>query len=118
MAILLATQRAVSGINCIRPEAPTLERASVIKRTSSRINPYTQAGSKSIRSACADTPCLKGAAKRWGKSSSSLVNNEVLTPCRRPPPHQPTEPRRVIADHSYRVTHTPTREWPRDVSLI
>ena len=37
--ILLAVQRAVAGITCISPEAPTPERASVMKRLSCRIRP-------------------------------------------------------------------------------
>ena len=32
MPILRAVQRAVAGISCIRPDAPTLERASMMKR--------------------------------------------------------------------------------------
>ena len=39
--IFLAVQRAVAGITCIRPEAPTCERASMMKRLSCRIRPYT-----------------------------------------------------------------------------
>jgi hypothetical protein len=41
MPILRAVQRAVAGMTCIRPEAPTLERASMMKRLSWRIRPYT-----------------------------------------------------------------------------
>ena len=37
--ILLAVQRAVAGMTCIRPEAPTCERASMMKRLSCRIRP-------------------------------------------------------------------------------
>ena len=36
-----AVQRAVAGISCIRPEAPTCERASITNRLSWRIRPYT-----------------------------------------------------------------------------
>ncbi len=39
--IFLAVQRAVAGITCINPEAPTPERASMMKRLSWRIRPYT-----------------------------------------------------------------------------
>jgi hypothetical protein len=37
--ILRAVQRAVAGMTCIRPEAPTPERASMTKRLSWRIRP-------------------------------------------------------------------------------
>ncbi|MNL86563.1 hypothetical protein D3C87_2153200 [compost metagenome] len=39
MPILPATHLAVAGISCIRPDAPTCERASMMKRDSWRIRP-------------------------------------------------------------------------------
>ena len=37
--IFFAVQRAVAGITCIKPEAPTPERASMMKRLSWRMRP-------------------------------------------------------------------------------
>ena len=37
--IFLAVQRAVAGMICISPDAPTCERASMMKRDSWRISP-------------------------------------------------------------------------------
>ena len=41
MPIFLAVHLAVGGMTCIKPEAPTPERASMMKRLSWRISPYT-----------------------------------------------------------------------------
>ncbi|CFP65636.1 Uncharacterised protein [Bordetella pertussis] len=79
MPILPATHLAVAGISCIKPDAPACERASMMKRDSWRIRPYTQAGSRSMARALALTRPSKGAMKRWLKSNCSAVRSEVLT---------------------------------------
>ena len=78
MPILLAVHLAVAGMTCIRPDAPTPERASMMKRLSWRIRPYTYAGSSPISRARRTTLSRKGMGKRWSMSITDLVRSLVL----------------------------------------